>query len=141
MITVTSEASRRARARELLPLIALAVWTLLVWVSRIRNVLADDDLTGNEQLSRIALAASFVVLGSALALLLLRQIVIGGDRFAALRQVGLVLAIYGIAVWLVQGTDILAGDYSVGFKAIHTALAIVTIALGTLVIRGLARAR
>ena len=93
-------------------------------------------------MSRVALAGSFVVLGAALGLLVLRAVISGNaEKLPVLRQVALVLALYGIVVWLLRGTDILLDDYDLGFKVVHTILAVVTIGLGVVVVRRMAPIR
>ncbi len=47
-------------------LVALGVWTLIVWATRIDNVLAQDDMTSAGRAARLALALSFTVGGVAL---------------------------------------------------------------------------
>lgn len=101
----------------------LLAWTLLVWVSRIRNVLADDDLTSGGRAWRLGAAALFVVL--ALLVLVARRR--DGSRATALLGV---LVAWTVGWWTVRGLGILIdGDHDVGFKIIHTVLMIVSIGL------------
>ena len=106
----------------------LSGWTLFVWVGRLRNIAADETLSGWALAWRAGLSATFV--GLALALLFAVFV-----RPSATRPAALVLATVGIAVWAVRGIDIALGDHSAAFIAVHTVLAIVTIGLGVIVLR------
>jgi hypothetical protein len=98
---------------------ALIGWTIFLWVSRLRNVLTNDDLTSTGRAVRIGVVVVFVVL-AAWALTGLRR-----GRVLAIQ----VLIGWTIVYWLVRHTGILIDDYSVGFKLIHTVLAIISIGL------------
>jgi hypothetical protein len=109
-----------ARTRRLL--VGLAGWTLFVWLTRVRNVVGDDDLGTAVRLGGLALAGSFVVLAA---------LVLAGLREPAARlrrRVGL-LAGWTTAVWLVRGVAIATGGHAAGFVAVHLVLAVVSIAL------------
>ena len=108
--------------RRRLPLIALLAWTLLVWTSRIRNILADDDLTSGGRAWRIAAALAFV----ALALL-----VIAAWRFAQGRLTLALGVLVGWTVvwWLIRGVGIIIDDHEVGFTVVHTILMVISIGL------------
>lgn len=116
------------------PLLVLAAWTLLVWVGRIRNVISVDDLDGWAFTWRLAVALGFVGAGAALGITTL-------SGRPVCRTIGAALAAVGIAWWLIRGGAILVGDYEFGFKAVHTVLALTTVALGAWVLRstGLSR--
>ncbi len=104
-----------------------AVWSLLVWGSRIRNIVADDELSTSGQVGRTLLALSFVLGGAATVVLLARA---RRRRFS--RGETAVLAafvVWTVGVWLVRGSQIAAGDHSVGFVVVHTVLAVVSIGL------------
>ena len=117
-------------ARPRTAIAALVGWTLLVWVGRVRNVLADDGLTDSGRLWRLALAGSFVALALALAGATWWP---GGDQRPRVRPLAgallAALAGWGIVVWLVRGTQILLGTWDLGFKVVHTVLAVVTVGL------------
>ena len=104
-----------------LPVAALLVWTVLVWTSRIRNVLADDDLSTAGRTWRLAAAVAFVVLGLATAIEWRR-----GGRF-----VPVLAALVGWTVvwWSVRGVGIIVDDHDVGFTVVHTVLMVVSIGL------------
>ena len=126
--------------RGLAPVLALTAWTLFVWVGRVRNILADADLVGTSMVWRLALALSFTIPAAALALLLVRHLLSDRDQPGSLvGRVAVGLAGYGIVVWLIRGTDIVLGSHPVSFKVVHAILALVTIALGAMVLRSLLR--
>lgn len=102
---------------------ALVVWTGFLWLSRLRNVLANDDLTTGGRLVRIGVVVIFV--GLATVVFVLR-------RHRLFGQFALVLVVWTVGYWLVRGGGILIGDYDVGFKVVHTVLMVVSIGLGLL---------
>ena len=119
---------------------AFGGWTLLVWLGRIRNIAVDDGLSGGDRVWRLLLAAVFV--GGAVDVLVrlwgarsrirVRHTQRGADGVDVprllLRSVAL-LAVFTIVVWLQRGLAILVADHGAGFKAVHTVLALVSIAL------------
>ncbi len=122
------EAGLRSRLRPNLPVLALVAWTWFVWVGRVRNIVADDALAGWSMIWRLGLSLTFVIGGAAaLAAVIAKPAAIGiTSRF---------LALFGIVVWLIRGTDIALGDHSAAFIAVHTVLAVVSITLGVWVLR------
>ena len=103
---------------------AFAVWTVFVWGNRIRNILADDGSAAS-----LAVAIALTAMGVAVAL-----VAATGWRRA---QVVAVAFLVTILVWAVRVPIILLdGDHSAGFKAVHTGLAVVSIVLGALALRG-----
>jgi peptidoglycan/LPS O-acetylase OafA/YrhL len=106
--------------------VALVVWTLLLWTTRIANIWRDADLDTWERRGRTLLALSFTVLAIAAVVALWRRL-----RQARVVAVG-ALAGWTIVVWVVRGIGILAADHDLGFKAVHTALAVVSIVLAVL---------
>ena len=106
--------------------VALVVWTLLLWTTRIANIWRDADLDTGERWGRTLLALSFTVLAIAAGVALWRRLL-----QATVVAVG-ALAAWTIAVWVVRGVGILVGDHDPGFKAVHTVLAVVSIALAAL---------
>ena len=95
-----------------LPLFVLVGWTVFLWLSRLRNVLADDDLSTTGRNVRIGVVVIFVVLAlvSAAGLVFRRP------------KAMIVLIFWTVVYWFVRGTGILIGDWSVGFKIVHTLL-------------------
>jgi hypothetical protein len=106
------------------PAITLGAWSIVVWVGRLRNIAADDGLDAGTAL----LPLTFVVGGAIVIAAALR-------RSPALRPATLALAVWTIAVWLVRGTGILLADHDGGFKAVHMALAGISIGLAALAVR------
>jgi hypothetical protein len=109
--------------------IALVVWTFLVWTTRISNVWGDDALTTGEKWGRTALALSFTVLAAAVGWA-------SWQRAAWARSAVLALVGWTIGVWAVRSVGIATGDHSAAFVIVHLALATISIALATLVVRG-----
>ena len=110
-----------------------AVWTFVVWVGRIRNVVDDDELTGGGRTVRLVLAAVFIVGAVVVAALLPAAARRAGEGVERLRTAVDVVAAVTIAVWAVRGAGILLDeDHTAGFKAVHTALALASIGLALL---------
>jgi hypothetical protein len=119
---------------------AFGVWTVLVWLGRVRNIVIDDALDGGGRAWRLLLAALFI--GGAVDVLVrlwqnrgrirVRRTGSGAERADVprllLRSVAL-LAVLTIVVWLVRGLGILVGDFDAGFKVVHSLLAVGSIAL------------
>ena len=101
-------------------------WTFLVWTTRIANIWRDADLDTGERWGRTVLALSFTVLAVAVAVALWRRLATG-----PVVAVG-ALAAWTIAVWVVRDIGILAADHDLGFKVVHTVLAVVSIVLAVL---------
>jgi len=105
------------------PAFVLAGWTLFVWTTRIGNIWSDDAASTSSKVGSTALALSFTVLALAVA------ITAGRRMWTALRPAVLGLAGWTVAVWAVRMVTILGDDRSVGFKAVHGVLAVVSVAL------------
>jgi hypothetical protein len=116
------------------PALGLAVWTLFVWLTRVRNAIGDGDLGFGERATSLFLAASFVVL----ACLVLHAATRRRDRLG--RDV-LVLAGWTTVVWIVRGISIATGDHSVGFVVVHLVLGVISVALAALAVRSVATLR
>jgi hypothetical protein len=99
----------------------LVVWTFLVWTSRVRNIMAADELSSTGRVIRVAIAVSFVTLAVGTAVGLFRKQL---DRRWLMALVG-----WTILVWTVRGVGMLLDDHEVGFKVVHTVLAAVSIGL------------
>ncbi len=106
----------------------LIAWTLFLWLSRLRNVLSNDELSNGGRGIRVAVVVIFVVLASI-------------ATWAVLRKRPKVLAVFlvwTVGYWLVRGVGILIdGDYSLGFKAVHTVLMGISLTLSALTARQL----
>ena len=106
--------------------LALVAWTFFVWTTRIGNIWRDADLDTGEQVGRTALALSFTLLATGVLAALWR----GGPRARTLTVCA--LAAWSTAVWVVRDARILVADHEIGFKVVHTVLAVVSIALAAL---------
>ena len=115
------------------PVVALSLWTLFVWTTRIRNVLGDDELGAAGRAAGLALSGSFVVL-AVVSLAAVR------GRSRLLGPAARALAAWTVGVWLVRGTGIALGDHRASFVVVHLVLALVSIALAGLTWRAVAPA-
>lgn len=129
---MTTSTSTRAGQRQTVPgpsfvLWAMVGWTIFLWVSRLRNVLGNDELSSAGRAVRVGVVVVFVALAAVAS--------VGIRR----RQAPLiwVLIVWTIGYWLVRHSGILFGDYSAGFKLVHTALAVVSLGLAGLSARRL----
>jgi hypothetical protein len=112
--------------------LALVVWTLFVWTTRIRNIWGDDALTGGEKWGRTGLAMSFTVLALAAGHA-------AWHSTSWRTPVVKVFAAWTIAVWVVRSIGIATGDHDSGFIAVHLVLAVVSIALSAAAVRETAK--
>jgi hypothetical protein len=101
---------------------ALPIWTLLIWTTRIRNIVADDWTVVD-----LLLPLGLTVLA---VLALVRR-----------RPGLLLLAGATTAVWLVRLPLVLVHDHPAGFKVVHAVLAVASIALAGATWRSLSRPR
>jgi hypothetical protein len=114
--------------------LALVAWTFFVWTTRIGNIWRDADLDTGEKVGRTGLALSFTLLALAVVGALWR-----GSARTRLVAVG-ALAAWSTGVWIVRDARILVADHEVGFKVVHTVLAVVSIVLSILAWREARRA-
>lgn len=99
---------------------ALPVWTLLIWTTRVRNIV-DGDWSAVDLLLPLGLTV--------LAVLALVK-----------RRPGLpLLAAVTVAVWAVRLPLVLVHDHPAGFKVVHSVLAVASIGLAVLSWRALQR--
>ena len=113
--------------RRLRPALALSVWTFFVWTTRIRNIWTDDSLSTADQVGRTALALAFTAFAAATVVVWLRA-----RRQATPSGAGALVgafAVFTTGVWLVRGVQIALADHEAAFVAVHTVLAIASIAL------------
>lgn len=92
----------------------LVVWTVVVWVSRFRNVLADDDLSAAGTTWRIVVVVVFVALAG--------WVLIDGRRLVF-------LVVWTVGFWLVRGIGIIIDDHDLGFTLVHTVLMVLSIGI------------
>ena len=107
---------------------ALGGWTVFLWVTRVKNALADDAMSNGGK--AVALVTSGLFLGGAVGVVVAHA---RGARHAP--RAAAVFAVVSIGYWLVRAATILGRDRSVGFKTVHTVLALVTVGLGGWVLR------
>jgi hypothetical protein len=103
-------------------LLALPIWTLLVWATRLR-IIVDQDQPKTTVIVPVVLTVLAVV-----ALV---------DRHRGL----VALAAATTAIWLVRLPLVLVHDHSVGFKLVHAVLALVSLALAYGAVRAVTRRR
>lgn len=103
------------------PALVLAVWTFLVWTTRIRNIWTDDDLTTGGQVWRTALAGVFTAFAIG--------VVVVWKRGSGAANWVRAFAVWTIGVWVVRAVQIGLADHGVAFKVVHTVLAIVSVGL------------
>jgi hypothetical protein len=99
-------------------LVALPIWTLLVWATRIRNIMEQDG------------SAAELVVPSVLTVLAVVALL---DRRRGLWA----LVVATVAVWGVRLPMVLVHDHSVPFKLVHAALAVISIGLALATVRRL----
>ena len=102
--------------------LALVLWTLVVWGSRLRLLFGDPDETTATRTVGAITALVFVAAALAVGAALLRSA-------ARWNQVLVLFAAAGSIYWLVRMVLILGRDHSVGFKVVHAVLATVSIGL------------
>ena len=139
--TTVGDENAGARRNQLIAIGLLVGWTFLVWIGRVRNVLADDDLAGFAKTWRLGVAIGFVAAGLVLAALVLSQVRKSGPagpaslaRPSSVGNSASLLAIVGIAWWLIRGGGILFADFDTSFKIVHSVLALATFGLSGLVL-------
>jgi hypothetical protein len=103
-------------------LLALPIWTLFVWATRLR-IIADQDQ------SKTTVIVPIVLTVLAVAALV--------DK----RRGVLALAAAAAAVWVVRLPLVLVHDHSAGFNIVHAALAVVSLALAYGATRAVSRRR
>ena len=103
------------------PVFALAGWTLFVWATRIRNAMADDDLSGGSKAVAVTVATLFTLGGLAVLI-------------AAIRRTHLAIAVRALAAftivyWPVRVVQIIAAGHGVGFTVVHAVLGVISVSL------------
>ena len=116
------------------PLLILAVWTVAIWLTRIVNVAQAGDLGFWGSLWRVLVALAFVNLG--LATLVWAVSGRFGPRWFV------ILAVLSVLYWPIRTAQLWADStQTTGFKLMHTALMLVTIAAVALAFWAVRRAR
>jgi hypothetical protein len=104
------------------PALVLAGWTLFVWVTRIRNAMADDGMSGGGKAVAVLTAVAFSALGLATLVTTLRR-----HPSAPVVLAGLVLL--SVVYWPIRIVQIMIHGHSAGFVLVHAALAALTLGL------------
>lgn len=121
-----------------MPVVALTAWTLFVWVGRLRNIAAADDLAGWALAGRLVTALVFTIAGAGMAATLAWYATTRHPfSLPMVTWLAFPLAVAGSIFWAIRGTTIALRDYDAAFIAVHTLLAAVTIGLSIWVIRWL----
>lgn len=103
----------------------LVGWTLFVWVSRVRNVLTNDDLSTGAQTGRLAVVVVFVALAGVTLWAWTRR----SDQPEPARTTLRVLCLWTVLFWIVRGGGIIIDDHTLGFTVVHTVLMVISIGL------------
>jgi hypothetical protein len=104
------------------PLWALVGWSWFLWISRLRNVLNDDDLDS----WGVGWRVGVVILFTVLALIAF----LGERQDGAWKGQGLnALVWWTIGFWLIRGGGIILDDHNAAFTAVHTVLMVISIGL------------
>ncbi|HJP15558.1 MAG TPA: hypothetical protein QF762_01150 [Acidimicrobiales bacterium] len=111
----------------------LTIWTVFIWVNRVRNLISDSEVTSSEKIWVFIISGIFFFLALISLTLLVgfwKKYGSGTARFAAIFGLGT------SAFWFIRGVGILfASHHDFGFKFIHLGLALVSIFLGSLLYR------
>lgn len=109
-----------------------AFLTLLVWITRIYNLFADDEISNGERIWRLSVALIFLL--GAVAVI---RILVGSWRDRNLKKSRLIpgFCIWTVTFWIVRTVGIVVADHQTGFKIVHVFMAIVFILLALVVNR------
>lgn len=115
---------RPASAR--IAVVALAAWTAFVWLTRINNALTDEALSSAAKAGSVLLSLSLLGLAAAS---------VWAVWTARATRVISVFVGWTVVVWAVRLPQILLADHTVGFKAVHAVLGLVSMVLAMVVWR------
>lgn len=105
----------------------LSVWTLLVWTTRIRNIWTDEELSTAAQVGRTALALAFTAFAVATIVAVVRAR--RGQAWHRTADLVRAFAVWTVGVWAIRAVQIGLADHEVGFKVVHTLLAVASTVL------------
>lgn len=111
--------------RGLRPTLVFAGLTVAIWATRLRNLSSESDATAVD----VGVASAMAGLGVAAGVGAVAAIR-SGDRSETLVRIVGTLAVATVAVWVIRSAAIWLADWSIAFKVIHTALAVVSIGVG-----------
>jgi uncharacterized membrane-anchored protein len=103
------------------PAIVFGSYCVLVWATRIRNALGQDDLSAGGKAVAVGVASAFTVGGIAVLVAALRR----AQLVAAVR----VLAAVTIVYWPIRVVQIVLADHGAAFVAVHVALGVISVGL------------
>ena len=115
------------RSTQLRPAAVLSAFTVLVWTTRIRNIWTDESLTTAGQVGRTALALAFTAFALATAWVWWQAR--RGRPVPGATTLVRSFAVWTVLVWVVRAVQIALADHGAAFVAVHTVLAVVSIAL------------
>jgi hypothetical protein len=120
------------------PLVAMVVWSLYVWSTRIKNATGDDTLSSGGRAFSVVLSLSFIAFAVAAAVVAVRA----WSRPLARAEALVLRAFVGwtVLVWVIRIPMIAVDSHSVGFKVVHAVLGLISIGLAVLVWRSTRRA-
>ncbi|MDP6894668.1 MAG: hypothetical protein QGF73_04840 [Acidimicrobiales bacterium] len=110
----------------------LAVSTLFVWITRIYNLLNDNEISSGERIWSVSVAFIFLLAAAAVI-----KVLIGSWRDRNILNSRLIPAfcIWTVTFWIVRSVGILIAEHDAGFKIVHACIAIVFILLALVVNR------
>jgi cytochrome c biogenesis factor len=110
----------------------LAVSTLFVWITRIYNLLNDNEISSGERIWSVLVAFIFLLAAAAVI-----KVLIGSWRDRNILNSRLIPAfcIWTVTFWIVRSVGILIAEHDAGFKIVHACIAIVFILLALVVNR------
>ena len=114
------------------PILAFAAWSAYVWVTRISNAWgsANDETTTAKVISTVSAGILLVGVAATMAILVRAR-----ARAFVTSEVQVLRVFVGltVAVWAVRVPQILLDpEHVVGFKVVHTGLAVISVVLGVL---------
>ncbi len=114
----------------------LAAWTAYVWVTRLFNAWSSADETTAAKVVSTLISVVFLAFVVASVVVLARTW--NGDLEGWMRTMLYAFAAWTTVVWVVRIVLISIADHAVGFKVVHAALGVVSIALAVAVAWGVA---
>ena len=113
--------------------VALVVWTFLVWTVRLGNVWRDDEMSSAAKIGRTAVILILTALLVAVVAHMFRGALTAGRRVVRL------LALTTMFIWVQRLlTIVVFGDHDASFKTVHAVLGVISIVLAYLALRSVA---
>jgi hypothetical protein len=108
-------------------LLAFVVWTAFIWINRLVNAWGSDSESTSGKVVSTVLAVALLGFAAAGAVVLVRTW--RGPLGATAARLLQAFVVLTVAVWVVRIPLILLADHPVGFKVVHAALGVVSLAL------------